>query len=94
MAKEAQKLANHLMAQIKKSYEKVTVGKAIWKQIMVTALLFGKAVVVAAKSTINKVQSIKNRVKLNFMTDLAGKIFPGMRLSSLSGLCEVVDSIA
>ena len=29
---------------------------------MVTSLLFGKAVVVAAKSTINKIQSLENRV--------------------------------
>ena len=50
------------MAQIKKSYDKLIVGKAIWKQVMVTALLCGKAVVVAAKSTINKVKSIENRV--------------------------------
>ena len=60
--KKTQKLANKLMAQIKKSYDKVTVGNTIWKQIMVTALLFGKAVVLAAKLTINKVKSIENGV--------------------------------
>ena len=62
MAENAQTLAAPLTAQIKKSYDKVTVDKAKWKQIMVTALLFGKAVVVVAKTTINKVQTIENRV--------------------------------
>ena len=43
-------------------YVIVTVGKAIRKLVMVTSLLFGKAVVVAAKSTITKIQAIENRV--------------------------------
>ena len=40
----------------------VTVGKSIWKQVMVTSMLFVKTVVVAAKLTINKVQRLENRV--------------------------------
>ena len=40
----------------------MTIGKSIWKQVMVTSLLFGKAVVVAAKSTIATIQGIENRV--------------------------------
>ena len=47
---------------MKKSYDKVTVGKAIWKLEMMSSLLFGKAVVMTAKSTITKIQAIENRV--------------------------------
>ena len=50
------------MAQIKKSYDKFTVGKAMWKHIMVTALMFGKAVVMTLNTTINRVQAIENSV--------------------------------
>ena len=38
------------------------VGKAIWKLMMIPGLLFGKAVVVTAKSSIEKIQRIENRV--------------------------------
>ena len=34
----------------------------MWKLVMVAGLLFGKAVVVTAKSTIAKIQAIENRV--------------------------------
>ena len=34
----------------------------MWKLIMIAALLFGKAVVATAKSTIAKIQAIENRV--------------------------------
>ena len=47
--------------------------KAIWKQVMATSLLFGKAVVVAAKSTINKVQSLENRV-YKYLRGLGGYV--------------------
>ena len=60
--KKAKKKANEVISQIKKSYDKVTVGKAIWKLIMIAGLLFGKAVVVTAKSTIDKIQAVENRV--------------------------------
>ena len=68
---KAIKKANKIISQIKKSYDKVTVGKAIWKLVMVTSLLFSKAVVVVAKSTITKVQAIKNRV-YKFLMELGG----------------------
>ena len=48
--KKAQTNAAQLIAQVGRSYDKVTVGK----QVMVTALLFGKAVVIATKTTIKK----------------------------------------
>ena len=62
-----------LISQIKKSYDKTTVGKVIWKQIMVTALLFVKAVVMAAKTTIKKVQTIENRV-YRYLLGVAGYV--------------------
>ena len=60
--KKAKKKANEVISQIKKSFDKVIVGKAIWKLMMIPGLLFGKAVVVTAKSTIDKIQRIENRV--------------------------------
>ena len=38
------------------------VGKAIWKLMMIPGLLFGKAVVVTAKRTIEKIQRIENKI--------------------------------
>ena len=69
--KKAKKKANEVISQITKSFDKVIVGKAIWKLMMVPGLLFGKAVVVTAKSTINKVQSIENRV-YKYLIGVAG----------------------
>ena len=40
----------------------MVVGKAIWKLMMVPGLLFGKAVVVTGKTTIDKIQAIENKV--------------------------------
>ena len=59
---KAKKKANEVIPQIKKSFDKVIVGKAIWKLMMVPGLLFGKAVVVTAKTTIDKIQRIENSV--------------------------------
>ena len=62
MGKKTKKKANEVISQIKKSYDKIIVGKAIWKLMMIPGLLFGKAVVVTAKITIEKIQRIENRV--------------------------------
>ena len=59
---KTKKKANEVISQVKKSFVKDVVGKAIWKLMMVPGLLFGKAVVVTAKSTIEKIQRIENRV--------------------------------
>ena len=40
----------------------MVVGKAIWKLMMVPGILFGRAVVVTAKTTIDKIQAIENKV--------------------------------
>ena len=60
--KKAKKKANEVISQIKKSFDKVIVGKTIWKLMMIPGLLFGKAVVVTAKSTIEKIKRIENKV--------------------------------
>ena len=62
LTKKANKKANEVISQIKKSYDKVTVGKAMWKLMMIPGILFGKGVVVTAKSTIEKIQATENRV--------------------------------
>ena len=47
---------------IKKSYDITSVGKAVWKQQAVPALLFGKQVVTLTKKIIDKLQKIENNV--------------------------------
>ena len=69
--KKAQINVAQIMAQVERSYDRVTVGKAMWKQVMVAALLFGKAVVVAIKTTIKKIQAIENRV-YRYLLGVAG----------------------
>ena len=62
LIKKANKKANEVISQKKKSYDKINVGKAIWKLMMIPGLLFGKGVVVVANSTIEKIQATENRV--------------------------------
>ena len=69
--KKANKKANEVISQIMKSYDKVTVGKAIWKLMMIPGIMFGKGVVVTAKSTIDKIQAVENRV-WNYLLGLGG----------------------
>merc|ERR1712055_1041743 len=57
---KAEKKANALLSQIKKSADKVIVGKAIWKLMAIPALLFGRAVV--TRGNIDKSQRIENKV--------------------------------
>ena len=59
---KAEKKANELIPQIKKSFDKVVVGKAIWKLMSVPGILFGRSVVVTPRTTIEKVQRIENKV--------------------------------
>merc|ERR1711874_605431 len=46
---KAEKKANALISQIKKSVDKIIVGKAIWKLMAIPAILFGRAVVATSK---------------------------------------------
>jgi len=59
---KAEEKANAPMAQIKKSADKVIVGKAIWKLMAIPAILFGRAIITTSKKTIEKLQRIENKV--------------------------------
>ena len=59
---KVEKKANELVPQIKKSFDKVVVGKVIWKLMSIPGILFGRSVVVTPKTTIQKVQRIENKV--------------------------------
>merc|ERR1712055_932726 len=59
---KAEKKANAIISQIKKSADKVIVGKAIWKLMAIPALLFGRTVVTSSKSNIEKLQRLENKV--------------------------------
>ena len=61
-AKKAQGQTAILRANVRKSYNKVTVGKTIWKQIMVSAFMFGKTVIPTTRSSIKKIQAVENSV--------------------------------
>merc|ERR1711874_267732 len=60
--RKAEKKANEIVSQIKKSCDKVIVGKAIWKQMTLPSILFGRAVIAISKTNIEKIQRIENRV--------------------------------
>ena len=59
---KAEEKANALIGQIKKSADKIIVGKAIWKLMAIPAILFGRAVVTTSKNHIEKLQRIENKV--------------------------------
>ena len=59
---KAERKANAVLSQIKKSADRVIVGKAIWKLMAIPALLFGRAVVTTTRTSIEKLQVIENRV--------------------------------
>ena len=59
---KAEKQVNMLLAKIKKSADKVIVGKAIWKLMAIPAILFGRAIVTTSKKQIEKLQTLENKV--------------------------------
>ena len=59
---KAEKKANGIISQIKKSCDKVIVGKAIWKLMALPSILFGRAVITTSKTNIEKIQRIENKV--------------------------------
>ena len=59
---KAEKKANEIISQIKKSCDKVIVGKAIWKLMSLPSILFGRAVITTSKTNIEKIQRIENKV--------------------------------
>merc|ERR1711874_97209 len=58
----AEKQVFALMRQIKKSADKVIVGKAIWKLMCLPSVLFGRAVVPTNKTRVQGLQRLENRV--------------------------------
>ena len=68
---EAEKKVNTLMAEVRKSADKVQVGKAIWKMISIPAILFGRAVVPTCKTRIEDLQKLENRV-WRYLLDIGG----------------------
>ena len=59
---KAEKRANIVLSQIRKSADRVIVGKAIWKMMAVPALMFGRTVVTSTKTSIEKLQRVENKV--------------------------------
>merc|ERR1711874_889807 len=59
---KAEKKANAIISEIKKSADKVIVGKPIWKLMAIPALLFGRAVVTTSKNNIERLQRLENKV--------------------------------
>jgi len=59
---KADRKVNSLLHEIKKSADKVVVGKAIWKLMTIPSLLFGRAVVPTCKTTIEALQRKENKV--------------------------------
>ena len=64
---KAEKQVNILLAKIKRSADKVIVGKAIWKLMAIPAILFGRAVVTTSKNQIEKLQRLENKVWRNLL---------------------------
>merc|ERR1711874_411427 len=62
LLEKAEEKVNALLAQIKKSADKVIVGKAIWKLMAIPAILFGRAVITTSKAHIEKLQRLENKV--------------------------------
>ena len=62
LLEKAEEKVNALLAQIKKSADRVIVGKAIWKLMAIPAILFGRAVIPTSNTQIEKLQRIENRV--------------------------------
>ena len=62
IVKKANIKAAQLISEIKKIYDKTTVGKAVWKLQKMPAILYGKQVVTIPKHIIKKLQAIENRV--------------------------------
>merc|ERR1712055_731064 len=48
-----------LYKKISSSYDKVTVGKALWKQVIVSKIMFARGVLIQSKEDIDKAQKIE-----------------------------------
>merc|ERR1711895_67804 len=59
---KANRKVSTIMSEVRKSADKVIVGKAIWKQISVPSILFGRAVVPTCNTLAENLQRIENKV--------------------------------
>ena len=101
---KAEKKANEIISQIKKSCDKVIVGKAIWKLMSLPSILFARAVVTTSKTNIEKIQRIENKVwryllgigGYSMVETLRGKIGASMVKSRVmeTMLLFLVDTLA
>merc|ERR1712121_67648 len=59
---KANRKVNTIMSEVRKSADKAIVGKAIWKQISIPSILFGRAVVPTCNTLAEKLQRKENKV--------------------------------
>ena len=59
---KAKKQVNTVMGEVRKSADKAIIGKAIWKQMSVPAILYGRAVVPTSKTLAENLQRKENMV--------------------------------
>ena len=59
---KTRKALGRLIKEIGKCYDRVTVGKAMWKKVLMATLMFGKAVVTHSDGEIGKIQAIEYKV--------------------------------
>merc|ERR1711888_245249 len=59
---KANRKVNTVMGEVRKSADKVIVGKAVWKQMAVPSILFGRAVVPTSNTLAEALQRKENKV--------------------------------
>ena len=60
--KKADRKVNTIMSEVSRSADKALVGKAIWKQVSVPSILFGRTVVPTCNTLAEKLQRKENKV--------------------------------
>ena len=64
---EVDRKVNTIMAEVRKSADKTIVGKAIWKQVTIPSILFGRAVIPTSDTLIEGIQRRENKVWRHLM---------------------------
>ena len=64
---KANRKVNTIMSEVRKSADKAIVGKAIWKQISVPSILFGRAVIPTCNTLAEALQRKENKVWRHIM---------------------------
>ena len=81
---KAKKALGRLIKEIGKCYDKVIVGKALWKQVLMATLMFGKAVVIHLEVEIGKIQSMEYKV-YKYLIGVGGFV-------TVASLCSEIGS--